>query len=223
MKDKRLHSLLLFLVACLFQAQGQRPSKGCGKPLPNEPKPGHHYTFSFIVEDVNLGPVDRNFIIQIPRHFDNGQAVPLVFDIHWYAGSAASQVHYSPWTSVALRENFIIVWPDGMNDSPSGSGSWNVSSTYGPKGPICDLERENWPPPNECFESCPLCDDSSSCDWTTCYDDLEFLKLVIETVKDDWCVDLDQMHMTGISNGGMLLWNIAAQIPDGFGKQKQIE
>ena len=25
------------------------------------------------------------------------------------------------------------------------------------------------------------------------------------------------MHMSGISNGGMLLWNIAAQVPDGFG------
>ena len=36
--------------------------------------------------------------------------------------------------------------------------------------------------------------------------------------KDQWCVDLDHMHMSGISNGGMLLWNIAAQVPDGFGK-----
>ena len=112
---------------------------------------------------------------------------------------------------MALRENLVIVWPNGMNDTKSGSGSWNVSSTFGSKGPICDLNRGNWPPPNECFESCPLCDESYSCDWTTCYDDIGFLEVVIETVKDQWCVDLDQMHMSGISNGGMLLWNIAAQ------------
>ena len=86
---------------------------------------------------------------------------------------------------MALRENLIIVWPNGMNDtkSGSGSGSWNVSSTFGSKGPICDLNRGNWPPPNECFESCPLCDESYSCDWTTCYDDIGFLEVVIETVK----------------------------------------
>ena len=95
--------------------------------------------------------------------------------------------------------------------------SWNVSSSFGSKGPICDLNRENWPPPNECFESCPLCDDTYSCDWTTCYDDIGFLEVVIETVKDHWCVDLDHMHISGISNGGMLLWNIATQVPDGFG------
>ena len=61
--------------------------------------------------------------------------------------------------------------------------SWNVSSTFGSKGPICDLNRENWPPPNECFDSCPLCDEAHSCDWTTCYDDIGFLEVVIETVK----------------------------------------
>ena len=105
--------------------------------------------------------------------------------LHRYAGSAPKQVNYSPWTEVALRENLIIVWPNGMNDtkSGSGSGSWNVSSTFGSKGPICDLNRGNWPPPNECFESCPLCDESYSCDWTTCYDDIGFLEVVIETVR----------------------------------------
>ena len=108
-----------------------------------------------------------------------------------YAGSAPKQVNYSPWTEVALRENLIIVWPNGMNDtkSGSGSGSWNVSSTFGSKGPICDLNRGNWPPPNECFESCPLCDESYSCDWTTCYDDIGFLEVVIETVKGGFQIE----------------------------------
>ena len=46
------------------------------------------------------------------------------------------------------------------------------------------------------------------------------MKVILHDVnfKDQWCVDLDHMHMSGISNGGMLLWNIAAQVADGFGK-----
>jgi len=210
----------VFILTFIFgNSLAIQPSDGCGKTLPDSPKPGEHYRFFFEHNDVLLGAIERDFIVQIPKDFDNTSPIPLLFDVHWYAGSAPKQVNYSPWTEVALRENLIIVWPNGMNDtkSGSGSGSWNVSSTFGSKGPICDLNRGNWPPPNECFESCPLCDESYSCDWTTCYDDIGFLEVVIETVKDQWCVDLDQMHMSGISNGGMLLWNIAAQVPDGFG------
>ena len=54
--------------------------------------------------------------------FDNTIPVPLLFDVHWYAGSAPKQVNYSPWREVALRENLVIVWPNGMNDTSSGSG-----------------------------------------------------------------------------------------------------
>ena len=49
------------------------------------------------------------------------------------------------------------------------------------------------------------------------YNPAHTYKFQLKTTKDQWCVDLDQMHMSGISNGGMLLWNIAAQVPDGFG------
>ena len=162
--------------------------------------------------------VHRLDIISYPLiDYDNTEALPAIFDVHWYAGSAASQVQYSPFAKVALREKALIIWPDGMSDSPGRSGSWNVSSTIGPKGPICDLNREAWPPLNECFESCPLCDATSSCDWTTCYDDLAFLDFVVQAVKESWCLDLDHMHMTGISNGGMLLWNIAAYMDQGLG------
>ena len=46
------------------------------------------------------------------------------------------------WKQLGKDKNFIVVWPDGMADSPSSMGSWNCSmSTGGPLGPTCDLDR----------------------------------------------------------------------------------
>ena len=145
----------------------------------------------------------------------------MIFDLHWWDGSAISQVDFSNWKKIAERENLILIWPDGMDDGGDENwspGSWNVSSTFGPKGPICDLNRDNWLPYNVCYESCPLCDETYSCDWTTCADDLSFLSKVTEMVENQWCVDLENKHISGISNGGMLLWNIMSQIPDALGE-----
>ena len=78
-----------------------------------------------------------------------------------------------------------------------------VLITGGPMGPTCDLDRPAWDIYNECYYSCPLCDELTSCDWTTCYDDIGFIDYVINHVADYWCIDMNQIHLSGISNGGM--------------------
>ena len=37
------------------------------------------------------------------------------------------QVNYSSWTEADLHETFLIVWPNGMNETKSGSGSGSGS------------------------------------------------------------------------------------------------
>ena len=32
-----------------------------------------------------------------------------------------------------------------------------------------------------------------------------------------WCIDLDSMHMTGVSNGGMISYYVASTVTDGLG------
>ena len=43
----------------------------------------------------------------------------------------------------------------------------------------------------------------NSCDWTSCHDDIVYTKTIIDTVADTWCVDMDSIHQSGVSNGGM--------------------
>lgn len=134
----------------------------------------------------------------------------MVLDLHGWTGSADNQVHESGWRHVAQTEQFVVVWPDGMGDSPNNMGSWNCSMTTGPLGPTCDTDRAAWGQATECYYSCPLCDEMTSCDWTSCYDDIGFIEYVIAHVGDSYCIDLDQLHLSGISNGGMFAYFVAA-------------
>ena len=48
-------------------------------------------------------------------------------------------------------------------------------------------------------------------------DDVRFIELIQERVKDDLCIDVTQMHFAGYSFGGVLAWNVASQAEDGLG------
>ena len=52
-------------------------------------------TIHVTYDDKLLGPVKRNYIIQIPNGFDNNSPVPMVLDLHGWTGSAQSQTHES--------------------------------------------------------------------------------------------------------------------------------
>ena len=54
--------------------------------------------------------------------------------------------------------------------------------------------------------SVTACDEKNSCDFSACYDDIEFTKVVIEDVSKMYCIDMDSIHMSGISNGGMFMY-----------------
>ena len=99
--------------------------------------------------------------------------------------------------------------------------SWNCSSTIGSKGPTCDLNREIWEE-IVCHESCPTCDNFASCDFASCTDDIGFAEYIIEEITEQWCVDLDQLHFSGISNGGMFAYYVAATATDALGKYQYI-
>ena len=75
------------------------------------------------------------------------------------------------------------------------------------------------------FTISPLClillqsDAKTSCDWSSCYDDVGFLEFLIERIGSRWCLDLDSIHLSGISNGGMFAYFLAAMSDDGIGKK----
>ena len=45
-----------------------------------------------------------------------------------------------------------------------------------------------------------------SCDWTSCHDDITYTRAIVDTVAEAWCLDLDSVHLAGVSNGGIFAY-----------------
>ena len=82
-----------------------------------------------------------------------------------------------------------------------------------------------------CYDSCEFCDPLTSCDFSSCYDDTLFTENLLDKVKFDamtqwpsstssffvqilseYCIDLESIHQSGRSNGGMFSYHLAAHI-----------
>ena len=81
------------------------------------------------------------------------------------------------------------------------------SRTDGPLGSPCDTNLIN----ATCYTSCSSCTPGPSCDWTSCHDDVAFTQVVLYEVTSKFCVDLDSIHMSGNSNGGMFIYTRATE------------
>ena len=64
------------------------------------------------------------------------------------------------------------------------------------------------------------CDEQLSCDFSACYDDLEFTKRVVNDVSKMYCIDEDSIHMSGISNGGMFMYYAGKYVTQNYGTSR---
>lgn len=64
------------------------------------------------------------------------------------------------------------------------------------------------------MDSCPTCDPENSCDYSACFDDIVFTRALIDHVSATYCVDLNSIHLSGVSNGGMFSYYAAPRLND---------
>jgi polyhydroxybutyrate depolymerase len=76
------------------------------------------------------GGTNRSYILHVPPGYDGTTQVPLVFDIHGFTSWAEEQLQRSKWDEMADKEGFVVIAPDGVNQS------WNA-------GNCCDGNAEN--------------------------------------------------------------------------------
>jgi len=209
---------LILLSTFIFPTLSVHPSPGCGSTLPNQPHPGHSHAMTFQVQDPVMGGVERHYLLHVPTHYhtSNDQPVPLLLDYHGWGGRAhGHETDGHDFYKVADEEThggFLLATGQGMSDVGNSHdwGSWNCSQTVGPLGEICDTDRDKWGD-IQCYDSCPMCDGTNACDWTSCYNDIVYTETLIDEIGAKYCVDMDSVHLTGISNGGMFSYFIASR------------
>ena len=81
----------------------------------------------------------------------------------------------------------------------------SASKGYGSKGEICSADAIIYP-------KYPNCKNRNRCTWTSCDDDLGFLKKIIDLTKDYY--NINKVYVLGMSNGGMMAqaWHVNIRI-----------
>jgi len=151
------------------------------KPLPPS---STTYVFSLI-----SGGRKRSYRLHVPRAAATGKALPLVLNLHGASQNAVLQEAQSGMDASADKHGYLVAYPDGtriatkLDQDPIAK-----NAQYGFNAGAC----------------CGLPVDEH-------VDDVDFLLAVISNIAARTPVDLRRVYVTGMSNGGMMAYAMAAQ------------
>ena len=152
--------------------------------------------------------VMRTFYTYVPSNID--KEMTLVIGLHGYTGNAKTFIRKgdADFNNFLEMNNFIGAYPEGKSFYANGRNfsSWNDlagSIGQGPKGDICDIDRDYYPFPPDCVNP-------HRCSWASCGDDIGFIEKVIDHHKNQY--DIKSVIVIGMSNGGMLAQAIGCKL-----------
>ena len=152
----------------------------------------------------------RTFYTYEPLNLEKNMT--LVVGLHGYTGNANTFIRNgnANFNKFLESRSFIGAYPEGksFNEGLRFFSSWNDlagSVGKGPKGDICDIDRDYYPYP-------PDCKNPHRCSWASCDDDLGFIEKVIDHHKGKY--DIKKVIVIGMSNGGMLAQSIGCNLGD---------
>jgi poly(3-hydroxybutyrate) depolymerase len=130
---------------------------------------------------------------------------PLVLSFHGWGGSLES----APELHAHGRGNgYIVVSPNGYDDGlGAGWGSWNGAGTTNFSGTCYKPPQSTFG--DYCYPSCTEC--SGGCSWTTCEDSVAQVMALLREVQASERVDASRVFATGVSNGGVFVYELAAR------------
>ena len=152
----------------------------------------------------------RTFYSYIPSMVK--EDMTLVIGLHGYTGDSASFIRKgdADFNNFLETNNFIGAYPEGKSFIANGRrfSSWNDltgSKGEGPKGDICDIDRDYYPYPPDCINP-------HRCAWASCGDDIGFIEKVIDHHKNKY--DIKTVIVIGMSNGGMIAQAVGCNLTE---------
>ncbi len=135
-------------------------------------------------DSLEVDGFDRSYLVNVPKQYNNGSPVPLIIMLHGTGGQAEQAERDYGWTEKSNAENFIVVYPQGMQSTGRLKiRTWNA-------GRCCHFAMEEN------------------------IDDVKFIRQLIEKLSDKYSIDEERVFVTGMSNGGMLTYRLACEMPD---------
>ena len=163
----------------------------------------------------------REYFVFLPSTYGGESTLPVAVFMHGYGGTATgTEAEVTQGLNQYAEEyGYVMIYPQGtwfMSSADDGEPwevtSWNhISDGFdsGPAGPICTPDRHKVPCP-------PECGNCGRCGWTSCNDDVGFLKALVGEVTERWSVDGNRVYVSGFSNGAMMANRIACEASELF-------
>ncbi len=134
------------------------------------------------------GGRERAFLIHVPPGYDPARAAPLVIALHGGGGSMHYMARDSLYELVSKSDSagFIAVFPNGYSRFRGGK-----FATWNAGACCGDARDKN-------------------------IDDVGFIKSMVGFLHTRLHIDRDRVFATGMSNGGMMAYRLACELPDIF-------
>jgi polyhydroxybutyrate depolymerase len=181
------------------------------QPAMSEPVPGMERRTVF------HDGIEREYFVHRPKA--GGERLPVVIALHGYTSTATGFAAAHGLNRHADEHGYVVVYPQGSHFLASDSQghafrvtSWNdLAANRGPalEGPHCTADSDRYPCPPECGEC-------KRCDWTACYDDVGFIRKVLDAVQSGYSTDEQRYYLLGVSNGGMMALRLGCNLSDRF-------
>lgn len=130
----------------------------------------------------------RTYQVHVPPAYQRTTPAPLIFAFHGGGGSSETMADDKLYNlkSKSDKEGFIIVFPNGSSKLKSGK-----FATWN-AGRCCSYARDEN------------------------IDDVGFVKAMISDLDQKLNIDKNRIYALGLSNGGMLAYRLACEMPDVF-------
>lgn len=149
---------------------------------------------------LNGWPKDRGYDMFVPTGCPDTEKLPLVIAFHGYTQDSRKMRcltspdgdpnHPASMDSLAQQERFLVAYPNGTPIKVAPGRSWNGGG--GAKGfaPVAEPARRMG------------------------VDDVKYCRDLIAGIRSRWNVDADRVYLVGISNGGVMVQRLAAEMPE---------
>ena len=127
----------------------------------------------------------RTYLLNLPPDYYSGSKdFALVIAMHGFGGNAYQFENDYKFSQKANEEQFIAVYPEGIEND----GFLGIRSWNA--GYCCDYAAEHN------------------------IDDVKFISKLIDLLSEKYKIDYRRVYATGMSNGGMMAYRLACEIPD---------
>lgn len=129
---------------------------------------------------------ERRYVLYVPEEDPNGNALlPLVLNFHGGGGNAEHAMKTSLMHEIAARERFMMVYPEGTGREVMGKYMGAWNA-----GACCgNAAAQN-------------------------IDDIGFISKLIDTLAQEYPVDLKRVYAMGLSNGAALSYRLACELSE---------